>query len=398
MIYDKVKLPKLSMPNLSKKKLLLLGFLFVTLLVIPLTVYLVQQQQQSQIKANPNTTLSFVPASQTAAVGAKINLDVLVAPGNNQVNFVKLVVKYDSTKLQATEKSFTLDPTSNLSILQGPTVGKNNLTVVLSVQNDPTKVIQQNTKIGSVSFDVIAASDNPTQVAFDSNQIQVRSINGANQDSFNENVFLSGAPAQVTIQAGDITPTPSVSPSPNPTASPTPNPSLTPTATPTPDPNLTPIPTSTPGATTTPSENSAPICESLTIDKETTGTVPYSVTFTATGTDANGTIDKVTFNYGDGPVDDETTGSGIGTDSVTVPKAHTYQSAGSFTATALLTDNIGGLSDTSSCSATMTISGGGLTTETVTPLPATGPNSTIVGVGALGGILFLIGALLFFVL
>lgn len=374
LIYDNVKLPKLSMPNFSKKKLLLLGFLFVILLVIPLTVYLVQQQQQSQIKANPNTALSFVPASQTATVGGKINFDVLVAPGNNQVNFIKLVLKYDSTKLQATEKSFTIDPASNLSVLQGPTVGTNSLSVVLSVQNDPTKVIQQNTKIGSVTFDVIAASDTPTKVSFDSNQIQIRSINGANQDGFNENVFLSGAPAEVIIQ----------------TEGPTAEPTVTPT--------LTPTPTSTPGATTTPSDNSSPICQSLAIDRETTGTAPYSVTFTATGNDSDGTIDKVTFNYGDGPVEDVTTGSGIGTDSVSLPKAHTYQSSGSFTATALLTDNNAGLSDTTTCSVAMTISGGGSTTETVTPLPPTGPSSTIIGAGALGGILFLIGALLFFAL
>lgn len=377
------------MPNFSKKKLLLLGFLFVILLVIPLTVYLVQQQQQSQIKANPNTALSFVPASQTVAVGAKLNLDVLVAPGNNQVNFIKLVLKYDSTKLQATEKSFTVDPASNLSVLQGPTVGTNSLSVVLSVQNDPTKVIQQNTKIGSVTFDVIAASDTPTKVSFDSNQIQIRSINGANQDGFNENVFLSGAPAEVTIQTTEgVSPTPSVEPTVEPTATPSGSPT----------PTLAPTSTSTPGATIVPGENAAPICQSLAIDRETTGTAPYSVTFTATGNDTDGTIDKVTFNYGDGPVEDVTTGSGIGTASVSVPKAHTYQSSGSFTATALLTDNNAGLSDTTTCSVAMTISGGGSTTETVTPLPPTGPSSTIIGAGALGGILFLIGALLFFAL
>lgn len=381
------------MPNFSKKKLLLLGFLLVILLVIPLTVYLVQQQQQSQSRANPNTTLSFVPASQTTAVGSKISFDVLVAPGNNQVNFIKLVLKYDSTKLQATEKSFTLDPTSNLAILQGPTVGTNSLTVVLNNSGDPTKVIQQNTKIGSVTFDVIAASETPTQVSFDPDPttgVQIRSINGTNQDRIDENVFLNGAPAEVIIQTGGTTPTPTGGP----TVEPTGEPSVAPSGSPTPTPTLAPGVS----ATLTPANNSAPICESLAVDRATTGTAPYSVTFTATGNDTDGTIDKVTFNYGDGPVEDVTTGSGIGTDSVSLPKAHTYQNSGSFTATALLTDNIGGVSDTSTCSVVMTISSGGSTTETVTPLPPTGPNNTVIGVGALGGILFLIGALLFFAL
>ena len=363
----------------------MLGFIFAMLFIIPLTVYLVQQQQETRTQATPNTTLSFVPASKTAIIGEQISFDIIVSPGNNQVNFIKLVLKYDPTKLSATENSFEVDPASNLSILEGPVLATDTLSVVLSVQSDPTKVIRTDTKIGSVTFEVIGASDLPTEITFDPDQIQIRSISGANQDAFNENVFLNGAPANVTIQSGegDLTPTP--------------------TATPSATLSLTPTPTSTPsGNGATPAENQAPVCESLNLDVSTSGVVPYDVTFTAAGTDADGTIEKVTFSFGDGNVQDVASGSGITTDTVDVSVPYTYQSAGTFTASALLTDDQSEISDSASCSTTITVTDGsdidGELNVSATPLPETGPTETFVGIGMLGGILFLIGALLFFAL
>lgn len=367
----------------------MLGFLFIALLVIPLTVYLVQQQQQTQSHANPNTTLAFIPASVTKSVGDQVKFDVDVSPGGNQVNFIKLVIKFDPTKLEANDQSFVLDPTSNLSVVQGPTVQNNTISVVLSVQNDPTKVIQKdNTKIGSVTFNVIGeAASTPTEVSFDSTQIQIRSINSSNNDAFNENVFLNGPPADVTIQgAGSTTPTV------EPTAA------TTPTVEPT-GANVTPSPTG--GAGVTPSTNQSPVCESLAIAPSAVGDAPFDVTFTVTGNDQDGTINKVSFNYGDkSNVEEVTTGGGIGGASVSLNQAHTYESSGTFTATAVLTDDGGASSDSSTCTQAVTVSAGGEASNsaTITPLAATGPSNKIVGLGAIGGVLFLIGALLFLAL
>lgn len=366
------------MPGFSRKKFLLIGFLFVILLVIPITVFLVQQQQILRSRANPNTTLSFVPSDQTATVGAKVKFEIWVSPGNNQVNFIKLVIKYDSTKLSATKDSFVLDPASNLSILEGPVIGEagDELSVNLSVENDPTRVIQQDTKIGDITFDVVASSETPTEIAFDDTKVQVRSISGANQDAFNENVFLNGTSATVTFQGeAEVAPTPT--------------------------PSISPTPTSTPsGEGATPSQNQAPVCESLITDASTEGTAPMTVTFTADGSDTDGTISKVTFSFGEGTVEDVTSDGGIGTDTVNVQKSFTYNNAGAFTASALLTDDSGGVSsDSESCAVTITVTGGSSSESAeVTPLPPTGPTQTIIGLGALGGILFIIGALLFFAL
>lgn len=386
-LYDKVKLPNLNlrMPSFSRKKLLLIGFLFVILLVIPITVYLVRQQAL-QSKPIPNTTLSFVPSDQTASVGTKVNFEIWVSPGNNQVGFIKLVVKYDSTKLSATEDSFSLNPASNLSVIEGPVIGAagDELSVNLSV--DPAEVIKQDTKIGDITFDVISSSVTPSEIAFDDTKVEIKSISGTKQDA-GENIFLSATPATVTFQeTEEIEPTlaPQVS---------------------TPAAALSPAPVSTDSAGAFAAGNLPPVCESLITDRSTDGTAPLSIVFTANGLDTDGTVNKATFSFGEGTVEDVTTGGGIGTNAVNIQKPFTYNNEGNFTASVLLTDSSGGVSSSSaSCAVSILVSGisaGGIESSEsaqITPLPPTGPTQIIIGLGILGGVLFLIGALLFFAL
>jgi len=413
--------------HLSIKKLLLLGFLFVVLLVIPLTVYLVQQQQENRTQATKNTTMSFTPSSATAQVGEDVSFDVMLVPGNNQVNFVKLVIKYDPTKLKATNTSFVVDPNSNLSVLQGPVVGTDTISVALSVGSDPTKVIQADTKIGTLTFNVIDGPAENSQIIFDT-ATEVSSINGSNNDAFNENVFLSGSPASVTITDGTGGTT---------------------------DPEISPEPSigQTSGGT-----NVAPICNNLTPSDSLTGEAPYDLSFVVNGSDSDGVIRsfKFTFEPNEIITISSTSAEAKSIATVTSP-IHTYETAGSFTASVVLTDDLGGTGSSVACSKSITItaaddSGGATTTTTSnnttntntsttstndegtdeddsdnsdiaqtsddtdttesdsfadasetsevspSPMPATGPSQTIMGFGALGGILVLIGTLLFFAL
>ncbi len=357
----------------------------MVLLAIPLTVYLVQQQQENRSQAVKNTTLSFSPPTATVQSGDNISFDIVLSPGSNQVSLVKLVIKFDSTKLSATTDSFEIDPASQLSILQQPVVGTDTLSVILSVGSDPTKVIQTETKIGSVSFDVVQGSSGSTEVSFDPGT-EISSIGGA--DAYSENVFLSGAPATITIQGG-------TSASPTPTA--TPSPTLTQS-----------------------SGNSAPVCSDFNLSVSATGVAPYTITFNASGTDSDGTIAKATFNFEPSFTEDVSTSAA----SVDVSATHTYNTPGIYPASVVLTDDDGSKSNSTNCSATVTItdssgntgttstsnnsnstsnSSSSTTTTTSTdvtpsPLPATGPEETIVGFGVLGGILFLIGTLLFLAL
>ena len=248
------------MAFLTGKKLLLFGFIIVLLIIIPLTVYLVQQQQKTQIGAAPSSILSLVPATVSSSVGQSFNLDASLNPGTNQVSFVKLVINYDQTKLATASSGLTPNSASFPSTLQGPTYTPGGISVTLSVGSDPNRVISSTTRVATISFTALAqTAGTPTQVTFvGGGQTQVLSI--ASSDQFNENVLASTNPSNVTIAqaagAASPTPTPSPSPTPSPTASPTPTP------TPTPSPGLgtgtiitvspTPSPTATPAAAITP--------------------------------------------------------------------------------------------------------------------------------------------------
>lgn len=119
---------------------------------------------------------------------------------------------------------------------------------------------------------------------------------------------------QVTPHATDVncklvfsievepTPTPTIGPSPTPTSTPV----HSPTPTPTDVPHNSPTPTHTPppGATNTPTPtstayNTKPVCVDLEISPAS-GTVPYTVTLTCTGQDADGDITAAEFTMPDG--------------------------------------------------------------------------------------------------
>ncbi len=327
-------------------------------------------------------------------------MDVMVDPGNNLVSFIKLEIQYDPTKI-ATDgaNAFAVNPAAFPSTLEGPTYTPGKITATLSVGADSTKVIQTPTKVATITFKAIAPTENaPTSVTHGL-QTKVLTIAGAEQTS--EDVLSSATPAFITIAgAAEVTETPT--------------PTLTPTRTPTPSLTLTPTPAGSTSPTLTPtptgigSSNQVPDCESFVADRSTTGTAPFAISFTVTGSDPDGTINKATFNFGDGPVQTLTETGGLGSNSVSVQTSHTYNTAGTYQATATLTDNQNGVSGAASCALTITVEAAGgtgstdggtiaETTEAPTIAP-TGPGDILLGLGAFVGILSIIGGLLFFVL
>lgn len=400
--------------SLSPKKLILLGLGVILLIAIPLTVFVVQKQQQTRSNASPSTNLSFVDSTtqtptsatnpKTVSVGADISFDVVMNPGINVVGGLTLIINYDSTKLAITGQGITPN-----SVVMGNLLGdiKNTpgqIEVSFSpAAVDPTKAITQTTTIGTVTLKALAVTDvgTPTQIKFDTNTIVVPIGSG----DTNSNVLAGSSPAFVAIvEQGVITPTATPAPCTTENGGPciTPTPRISPIVTPVPSvtaqPSVTPVPT-------TAATNQIPVCSSLAIDVPATGTAPYTVNFTATGTDSDGTIGKVSFNFGEGAVQDVTSGGGIGTNTINVPTSHIYSTAGTFTASAVLTDDTSGAS--AACSQTITVSvgaSGGATLpptvpSTATPsLAPTGPGQTIIGIGVLGILFTLIGAAILFIL
>lgn len=372
------------------KKVFLFGFLLILLLAVPFTIYFVSQQTSTKTKANAATTLSLNPESLTVNNGEEANLDVMVNPtvgSGNQITLVKIAITYDATKLTASEGALTIAPLiapegkgsapSEFQFLSGPTYSSGLITATLASPN-PSSAIQTSQKIATVKFSTIASTDSTgTQVTFNttdnqtsasSNNCDITNPSTNCQDQPGENVLQSVKGSSIIINSQQLTPT------------------------------TTPAPTTGP---------SGPTCTG--IQANPSATESSSIDFTVTGNATPGaTISKVTFNFGDGNVQDITDSGGVGTDTINVPASHSYTS-GTFTANAILTDSNGATSSSNSCSQIITINGEGNTqaptpttiseTNTIpTPTMAQSGSQTVIVTSALGITLITIGAVLLFAL
>lgn len=381
--YPQVRYDLVSLMS-SMKKVLLIGFILVLLIAIPITVFLVQQQQKTKSSAVAATTISILPATQTVHVGDTVPLAINVNPATatttNQISKVAFTISYDNTKLSVDPTNgFVVNGTPNkLTPTKNVDYGTNTVSVSLSANGDATAIIQQPTTIGTITFKVLPTTDTaPTQITFGTDT-QVLSIGST--DQFNENVLASANPASLSIIGNATAVSPTVS--------------------------ITPTVIATPTAT----QAAAPTCSTLTADTAS-GAVPLNTNLTVTGSSSNSTISKVTFNFGDGQSQDISASGGIGTNSISVLQSHSYASAGTFQATATLTDANNAVSNSTTCSVAITVGGGGTTVAAPTavptaaqeviaapsPLPPTGPTD-LIKIGSIGGIITLIGVVLLFAL
>lgn len=401
------------MKHIDGKKLILLGVVFALLAIIPLTIFLVQQQQETRSRASKSTNLYFsLPgadaATATAAAtlskstGDTFDLDIIVAPGTNVVTFIRLEIDYDPTKVELAGKKLAADPASPLPAPQAPTYEAGKIFLSFGASNGTQFIEGKPARIATVTFKALAPTTAKTTVSFGE---QSEVLSKAAADQADDTVLSGTTPVDITIADAVVTPTPSATPS----ATLTPTVPVVATATPT-----------VPAGTQVP--NAAPVCAALNLDRTPSGTAPFSITFTAVGTDSDGTINKVTFNYGDGPVQDILQAGGIGTGSVSSQSTHTYNNGGTFRASAILTDSKGSTSLPTACTQTITVtaaSGSATTAPTTVVLIATpttqpavatatsaprvtteppGPGETLFGIGAAGIILSIIGGLLFLAL
>lgn len=387
------------------KKIILFGFLLVLLIAIPLTVWLVSTQTtNNRTKAEKATTLTLVGPSDPVSVGQSFNVGIQLAPGTNQVSFIKLVVQYNKQKLQRGDPGITLDAKFFPVTLEGPTYDQCQgdlctTTIAVSIGTQTDLIIPPGsaaTQIGNLSFKALAPTDNGSTTISFTGGTQALSL--ASGDQASENVLQTPSPLTVLITG---VPTPTLTPD-----------NTVPTTPPSNNgggggtnngggssdsggssggesPGITNTPTPSGGGSA--GTNQAPTCTSLGASV-TSGSIPLTVQLTATGADSDGTISKVTFNFGDGAVQDVTSGNGIGSASVNAPVSHNYTTAGTYTATATFTDNNGTVSNPSSCSKTIT-AGAAQPSPTI---PATGPGTTIVGVGIAGMVIAVLGAIFVF--
>jgi Mg-chelatase subunit ChlD len=187
------------------KRLAIIGLLIISAIGIPFTLYIFSKQQEIRSKAEKSTILSLSPASTVGApiqtsIGDTIPLDIIINPGTNAVSKVLLEILYDQTKFETTgDTTFQTNPASFPQIVEAPILTPGKITVTLSIGTDPTKVVQQTTRVGTINLKPLSTTSSneaTTSITFGANT-QVLAI--GTSPASNENVLSSTLPAIIAI-------------------------------------------------------------------------------------------------------------------------------------------------------------------------------------------------------
>lgn len=189
--------------NALQQKIVALSLLGLLAISIPLTLFLVKQNQDARSKAAGATQLSFVPASTTAAplkrgVGELVPLEITIDPGTNMISFVRFEVRYDPTKLElSTADPFSINLAAFPTKVEGPVLGFGLISESLSVGSDPTKAVKAVTRVGTLNFRAIASTSGiPTEVRYTP---LTQTLSAGSNDQASENVLSSTVSAFITI-------------------------------------------------------------------------------------------------------------------------------------------------------------------------------------------------------
>jgi hypothetical protein len=193
-----------------RKHKLIAATVAIQIVVLPLMLLMVKQEQETSVQAAPATTLYFNPASSVNApiiknVNDAFALDLMVAPGNNLVSLIKVEINYDPAKfkLSATNPIIVNSRAFPVTV-EGPVISESagKIQIVVSVGSDQTKVIQEATKILSLNM-VTINSTNQTQISVNTKESKLLTVSPHNENS--ENVLSYSYPAYVTVNAGVMT-------------------------------------------------------------------------------------------------------------------------------------------------------------------------------------------------
>lgn len=189
--------------NLSRnKKLFFLGLILALLIALPLTLYILQKQQETRSKAQASTTLSLTPSSTSSTplqknIGDEFTLTIAIDPGANLVSATSLEITYDPSVFEPSgTQPFTLNPAALPIILQGPIYSTGKMQIALSAGSDPTRALSASTNLGTLKLKTLNNTSSPSVIRFGEGTV-VSSI--AETDSFSENVLSASNPAFVQV-------------------------------------------------------------------------------------------------------------------------------------------------------------------------------------------------------
>lgn len=213
-------------------------------LVIPLTVFFAQQQQElrqrasglpttpptsTPLKEHVNAQLSIKPHNSSMDIGETQTFDIILNPGKHTISFVKILIAYTNSHLATSSANITnsqgrvctspvcINQKAFPALLSGPTYTPGFISFDVGVGADPTKAIRKRTTVATLTFKAlpIFGIDKATmEFVTTNNQTQLLSISP--KDSPNQNVLKSAEEATVKIkvpkknkQNTTLSPTPS---------------------------------------------------------------------------------------------------------------------------------------------------------------------------------------------
>jgi hypothetical protein len=204
------------------KKIFLYISIGITLLAIPMTVFLVGKNQEIRKRAAPASTLSFTPSSQNVKVGEPFTLDVKIDAATNQVGTVQLRIVFDPAYLTA--QDITNGPLAP-SIRASKKIDPNGKVSISVGAKDNTHPIIGSGTIATLTMTAIKASATPISIKFTASP-----DTAANAIEEGENdVIIGRAPASVTITNADGSAEPAVQQASGSALIATPTPTLIPT-------------------------------------------------------------------------------------------------------------------------------------------------------------------------
>jgi Mg-chelatase subunit ChlD len=193
---------------LTKKPFIILGLFVLGLIVLPVTVFFIQQRQQTQSQADKTVILSFEPSSTQAAplqipAGSTFTLDVFVEPGASSVSYIKAEMLYDAARFELAG-GFIPNREVFSQVVESPTPTAGKVVTTLSIGSDLSKAVTSKTKVGTLALRALSnvPANGTSSVSFGPGS---QALAVSSNSSFNENVIASTVPATVRFNTPALT-------------------------------------------------------------------------------------------------------------------------------------------------------------------------------------------------
>lgn len=192
-----------SLYSMNKKHLVIIGLMVIALVGVPTTILLFNQQQENRSRAEKSTVLSFAPgSSETAPIQTSLAdilaIDAMIKPGTNPVSQIKLEMLFDQSRFDTAGSTFEPNAAAFPQIVENVAAVPGKITIMLSIGTDPTKVIQTETRIGTLKLkpiSVTTTNETTTSVSFGPGT----TVTALETTPTGENVLASSQPAIVSI-------------------------------------------------------------------------------------------------------------------------------------------------------------------------------------------------------